>query len=119
MSTSEIGRKSSSNPFASLTPLHLVGLLLAAVTGAIHLWLGIEEPSVALFIAGVGFVVGIVAVATNIRRRTVVKLGIPFTATQFVYYLGTHFDHLTQVGILDKVVQFGLIVVLVVLARRS
>lgn len=118
MSTSEIGSKSSSNPLTSLTPLHLVGLLLAAITGANHLWLGVEEPSVALFIAGVGFAVGIAAVAADIRRQTVVKLGIPFTATQFVYYLATHFDHLTQIGILDKFVQFGLIVVLVVLARR-
>lgn len=119
MSTSKVGRKSSSNPLTSLTPLHLVGLLLAATTGAIHLWLGVKEPSVALFIAGTGFAVGVVAVATDIRRQTVVKLGIPFTATQFVYYLATHFDHLTQIGIFDKLVQFGLIAVLVILARRS
>jgi len=75
MSTSEIESKESSYPLRSLTPLHLVGLLLAATTGTIHLWLGIEEPSVALFIAGVGFGIGIVTVAADIRRQTVVTLG--------------------------------------------
>lgn len=119
MSTSEIESNPSTNPLQSLTPLHLIGIFLAAITGTIHLWLGVENPSVALFIAGVGFAVGIGAVATDLHRDTVVKLGIPFTATQFVYYLSTHFDHLTQVGIADKLVQFGLIIVLITLARRD
>lgn len=119
MSTSEIERNSSSKPLKSLTPLHLVGLVLASITGAVHLWLGVQYPSPALFTAGVGFGVGIAAVAADIRRQTIVVLGIPFTATQFVYYLTTHFDHLTQIGIVDKLVQFGLISVLLVLGRRG
>lgn len=119
MSTSEATRRKSSHPLRSLTPLHVIGLFLTAITGAVHLWLGVTNPSVALFTAGIGFVVGIVAVAADIRRQTVVKLGIPFTATQFVYYLATHFDHITQIGAVDKVVQFGLLVVLVSIVRNT
>lgn len=119
MSTGNIERQSPSNPIQSLTLLHIVGLLLAAITGAIHFYLGVDEPSVALFIAGVGFTIGIATVVADIRRETVVLLGIPFTGTQFVYYLATHFDHITQLGIVDKLVQFTLIVVLVALAQRG
>jgi hypothetical protein len=32
---------------------------------------------------------------------------------------GAHFDHLSQIGIMDKLVQFVLIAVLLVLARRE
>lgn len=118
MSTTELDTDPSSPPLQSLTPLHLFGLLLAAITGAIHLWIGVDSRSLALVIAGVGFAVGIVAVAANIRRESVVKLGIPFTATQTVYYLATHFDHLTLVSVTDKVVQLGLIGVLILIDRR-
>lgn len=119
MSTGNFERQSASDPLQSLTPLHIVGLFLAAITGAIHFYLGVDGPSVALFIAGVGFTIGIAAVAADIRRDTVILLGIPFTGTQFVYYLATHFDHLTQLGIVDKLVQFTLIGVLIVLVRRG
>lgn len=119
MSTTEIENSPSSSPLQSLTLLHLIGLLLAAITGGIHLWLGVEESSLALFIAGIGFAIGIVAVTADIRRQTVVKLGIPFTATQAVYYLATHFDQITLVSATDKLVQFGLIGVLFLIARRN
>mgnify|MGYP000138558767 CR=1 FL=1 len=119
MSTTEIDTDPSSPPLQSLTLLHLVGLLLAAITGAIHLWIGVDSRSLALATAGVGFAVGIVAVAADIRRESVVKLGIPFTATQTVYYLATHFDQLTPVSTADKIVQLGLIGVLFLIDRRG
>lgn len=119
MSTPGVERESSSSPLQSLTPLHLIGLLLAAITGAIHLWLGVQESSLALGIAGIGFAIGIVAVTADIRRETVVTLGIPFTATQTVYYLATHFDQITLVSATDKVVQVALIGTLFLLTRRN
>jgi hypothetical protein len=119
MSTTEIDNEPSPGPLQSLTPLHLIGLVFAVVTGGIHLWVGVQESSLALFIAGIGFTIGIVAVVANIRRLTVVKLGIPFTATQTVYYLATHFDQITLVSATDKIVQIGLIVVLFLIARRN
>ncbi|UHQ99258.1 hypothetical protein HYG81_25825 (plasmid) [Natrinema zhouii] len=119
MSTTEFNSKSSSNQLLSLTPLYLIGLLLAAITGVVHLWLGIEKGSPALFIAGIGFAIGIIAVVVDIRRQTIVRLGIPFTAVQAVYYLATHFDQITWVSATDKLVQVGLIAVLIVIDRRG
>lgn len=119
MSTTKIDDQPSLGPLQSLTPLHLIGLVLAVITGGVHLWLGIEESSLALFSAGIGFSIGIVTVVANIRRSTVVKLGIPFTATQTVYYLATHFDQITLVSATDKIVQIGLIGVLFLITRRS
>lgn len=43
MSTTAVDNEPSSRPLQSLTPLHLIGLILAAITGGIHLWLGVEE----------------------------------------------------------------------------
>jgi hypothetical protein len=119
MSTTELDSKPSSDPLISLTPLHLIGLLLAAITGAVHLWLGVKKGSPALFMAGIGFAIGIVAIVADIRRQTIVKLGIPFTATQAFYYLATHFDQITWVSTMDKIVQVGLLAVLIVLYQRS
>lgn len=119
MSMSEIDTEPPPSPLQSLTPLHLIGIVLAVITGGIHLWLGVVGGSPALFTAGVGFAIGMVAVAANIRRLAVVKLGIPFTATQTVYYLATHFDQITLVSATDKVVQLGLIGVLFLIARRN
>lgn len=119
MSTSQVGAESQSNPLRTLTPLHLIGILLASVTGVIHLYLGVGTRSVALFIAGVGFTIGVATIVAGFRRQTMIKLGIPFTATQTAYYLATHFDQLTALSITDKIVQIALIAVLVVLARRS
>ncbi|WP_336326462.1 hypothetical protein [Halovenus sp. HT40] len=119
MSATGIDTEPSSSPLQSLTALHLIGIVLAVITGGIHLWLGVVESSPALFIAGVGFAIGTVAVAANIRRLTVVKLGIPFTGTQTVYYLATHFDQITLISATDKLVQLGLIGVLFLIARRN
>lgn len=119
MSTTEIDTEPSQHPVQSLTPLHLIGLLLAGITGGIHLWLGVTEGSPALFIAGIGFAVGIVGVVANIRRSVVVKLGIPFTATQTVYYLVTHFEQITPLSATDKLVQVALLGILFFIARRS
>lgn len=119
MSTTELDSPSSSGPFQSLTPLYLIGIILAAITGAVHLWLGIEKSSLALFVAGIGFAVGIIAVIADVRRETVVKLGIPFTATQTIYYLATHYEQITWVSATDKIVQIVLITVLILIDRRK
>lgn len=119
MATTEIDDDSSPIPQTAFTPLYLIGFLLAAITGAIHLWTGITGSSLALTAAGVGFMVGIVAVIADIRRESIINFGIPYTAVQTVYYLATHFDQITWLSAVDKVVQIGLIVVLVMLAKRQ
>ncbi len=121
---------------ASLTGLHWVGVLLAAVTGVIHLFLGISgvtgspyfsvELGVAFLLAGLGFVGAIVLVLLDIRRRAVYAAGIPFTAIQIVIWYYTNFattdsafpGDVGTMGAIDKVAQVLLIVVLIALLRE-
>ena len=108
---------------ASLTTLHWAGIVLAAITGVIHLWLGVSFAPAALglsfLFAGVVFLGAIVGVVLDVRRRLLYLLGIPFTAGQIPLWLAANWPDLGTIGIADKVVQVALIAVLVVLYRRS
>ena len=105
----------------ALTPLHWAGVVLAAITGVLHLWLGvsfIDSPlGIAFLFAGVGFLAGIAAVVSDYRRRLVYLLGIPFTAGQIPIWFALNWPDFGTIGILDKVVQVALVAVLVVLYR--
>ncbi|MBX0286081.1 hypothetical protein [Haloarcula salinisoli] len=109
----------------SLSPLFWVGIALAMVSGGIHLWLGAVDAKPPLLAAGVGFLVGIVAVVLNVRRQMVVQLGIPFTAVQILLYgIGHGFLtpaalEYTSVQLADKGTQIALVAVLVVIVRRD
>lgn len=106
----------------SLTSLHWAGVALAAITGIVHLWLGVSfldsGLGIAFLVAGVGFFAGIAAVVADYRRRLVYLLGIPFTAGQIPIWLAVNWPDFGAIGIADKVVQVALIAVLVVLSRR-
>lgn len=107
----------------SLTPLHWIGIVLAAITGLVHLWLGfafVADPlGWAFLIAAAGFFLGIVGVLVDYRRKLLYLLGIPFTAGQIPSWYVANAPDLSPVGIGDKVVQVALIVVLVALYRRA
>jgi len=107
----------------SLTSLHWLGIALSAITGVIHLWLGVSFAPAALglsfLFAGVVFLGAIVGVVLDVRRRLLYLLGIPFTAGQIPLWLAANWPDLGTIGIADKVVQVALIAVLVVLYRRS
>lgn len=107
----------------SLTTLHWVGIVLALVTGVIHLALGasfITSPlGWAFLFAGVGFLAGIVGVLVDYRRRLLYLLGVPFTAGQIPIWYALNAPDISALGIGDKVVQVLLVVVLVVLYRRE
>ena len=124
MASNTVTRRGLPGPLATLEPLHWIGILLAASTGAIHLWLGMSGTKAGMLVAGVGFAVGAAAVLLDGRRETAVRLGIPFTAGQILLYALAHGlfrpDALSigLVGLLDKVVQGLLVVVLVGLVRR-
>lgn len=108
---------------ASMSTLHWVGIGLAAITGVIHLYLGVSFVTSPLgwsfLVAGVGFFAGAAAVLTNTRRRLVVLLGVPFTAGQIVIWYVVNAPEFSPLGIGDKVVQVLLIVVLAGLYRRE
>lgn len=119
----------------SLTGLHWVGIVLAAVSGVIHLFLGVSgvtgspyfsfELGVAFLLAGLGFLGAIVLVLLDVRRRVVYGVGIPFTAIQIVlWYVGNFATtdssfpgDVGTMGAIDKVAQVLLIVVLIALLR--
>lgn len=108
----------------SLTRLHWVGIALALLSGVIHLVLGVPAvPSglgVAFVLAAVAFFVGVVLVLVGYRRRLVYLVGIPFVGVQFVLYFAFNWPNvLNPAGVVDKLAQAALVVVLVVLYRRE
>ncbi|WP_299262455.1 DUF7475 family protein [Halorientalis sp.] len=108
---------------ASLSPLHWAAFGLAAVTGVLHIWLGVQFISsslgISFLLAGVGFLGGTALVAIDYRRRFVYAVGVPFTAVQIVAWYLVNAPDFSPVGYLDKAVQTAFIVVLFVLYRRE
>lgn len=104
----------------SLTTLHWAGIVLAGVTGVIHLVLAAlflpSDPANpvgwSFLVAALGFFAGIAAVLRNYRRRTVYLLGIPFTAGQIVAWYTVNGLKIAPLDVTDKVAQLLLIVVL-------
>lgn len=108
----------------SLTGLHWLAIVLSVVSGVIHLVLGVSfapEPlGISFLLAGVAFLVAVVLVLVDVRRRQLYLLGIPFTALQVVLYFVVNWpDVVSPIGIVDKVAQVVLIAALVVLYRRG
>jgi hypothetical protein len=107
----------------SLTGLHWLAILLAAVTGAIHLWLGVSFISSPLgwsfLVAGIGFLAGTAAVLVDYRRPLVYLLGVPFTLGQVVAWYLVNAPEFSTVGYVDKAVQLALVAVLAYLYGRE
>lgn len=115
----------------SLTTLHWVAVGLAAVTGLVHLALGVSDVGtpmgVSFLLAGLGFVAGIVLFLRGYRRRLLYLLGIPYVGLQIVLYVVFNWPDVVfladgsvyVVGVVDKIVQALLVAVLVALYRRE
>jgi len=108
----------------SLTPLHWVGIVLASITGVVHLYFGVlaidTVQGVSFVLAGVAFFVAILLLLLDVRRRLLYLVGIPFTGIQVVLYFAFNWpDVLSPGGIGDKIVQVSLIAILAVLYRRE
>ena len=104
----------------SLSTLHWIGIALAAVTGVVHLGIGVAFADVLLGLAGIGFFGAIALLLMNVRRKLLYLVGIPYTGIQVVLYFVFNWpDVFSPVGIGDKVVQVALVAVLVVLYRRE
>lgn len=104
---------------ASLRPIQWVAVALAAITGTVHLGLGllfITDPLGASFVlAGAGFFGAIGLFLVGYRRRLLYLVGVPYTATQIVlwYLLNRPTPGaVTPVEAVDKLAQVALIGVL-------
>ena len=109
----------------SASDLDYFATVLAAITGIIHLYEGIEhvggEPIAIWFIlAGLGFFGAIVLFWVGFSQNILYLVGIVFTGIQFVAYFVLNWpDIFSVLGIFDKIVQIVLIGCLVVLYRQQ
>ncbi|WP_458189095.1 DUF7475 family protein [Haladaptatus sp. NG-WS-4] len=91
--------------------VHSVALVLATITGAIHVYKGLGYGGLPLLLAGAGFFGGIVLFVLSVRRRWLYALGIPYTLAQIVLWLEMGLPYL-RLALFDKAVQVLLVVVL-------
>lgn len=111
---------------ASLTGLHWFAVVLALLSGVVHLALGVmflpQGTAVAFILAGIAFLVAIGLFLVDYRRRLIYAVGVPFVLLQIIlwYWINQrNMPEISPVEAIDKVAQVVLIVVLVVLYRRS
>jgi hypothetical protein len=108
----------------SLTRLHWIGIVLALVTGVVHLYFGVLAldtlQGASFVLAGIAFFVAVLLLLLDFRRRLLYLVGVPFTGVQVVLYFVLNWPNvLNPGGIADKVVQVALIAILIVLYRRE
>ncbi|MFW6153071.1 MAG: DUF7475 family protein [Halobacteriota archaeon] len=106
----------------SLTAIHWLAILLAGITGVIHLYISIDALpgglGIAFVLAGLGFFGAIVLfLYTSGRyRRWLYIAGIPFVLLQIVLYYvynePSTLGDMATVDVVDKVVQVVLVLVL-------
>jgi len=115
----------------ALTGLHYVGLLLAVVSGLVHLRLGVGfAPSplgLSFLFAGVVFLAAAVGVLVDYHRERLYQLGIPFVIGQVVLWYYINFAagdkafpaDVGTLGAVDKLAQVALVAVLALLLGRE
>lgn len=115
--------ESESTTGESLPTLAWLAVLLAAITGLVHLGLGIRDLDtslgIAFVLAGLGFFGAIALLLLGYRRRLLYLIGIPFVGIQFVLYFAMNWPDVNAIGLGDKVIQVILIALLIVLYRRG
>ena len=107
----------------TVTPLHWVGVLLAAISGLLHLVFapGLLPTGIGIgfVVSGVGFLVGAAAVLADYRRTQFYLLGVPFTVGQIVLWYLVNAPNFSTTGLVDKAAQILFVVVLAVLYSRE
>jgi len=128
---SATGRRGLGLETESLTGLHWVGVVLALVSGAIHLVLGANffpEPlGISFLLAGLGFLGAVALLLLDVRRRLLYAVGVPYVAVQVVLWYYLNFAagskafpaDVGTMGAVDKVAQVVLVAVLIALYRRN
>ncbi len=114
-----------------MTAVHWFGVILALVTAAVHLILGVRfVPSglgVSFLLAGLGFLGAVALLLVGYRRRLLYLVGVPFTGAQLAIWYALNVlpqgpfavGAVGTFGAVDKVAQVLLIAVLVYLFRAE
>jgi len=113
--------------FESLTPLSWVGIVLAAVTGVVHLGLGLAAVpgllGIAAVLAAIAYAIAIGLILVDYRRKLIMALGIPFVGSQILlWYVLNSPSSLAEISLaamIDKTVQILLLGVLFTLLYRE
>ncbi len=107
-----------------LISLDYVGILLAVITGVIHIFEGIANlgdgfVGVLFILVGLGFFGATVLLWLGFNREILYPVGIAYTGIQFTAYFALHWPNSYHpLGVADKLVQLLLIVVLFLLWQR-
>lgn len=96
----------------SLGALHWIAVLLAIVTGGIHLYAGFVEGRIPVLLAGLGFLGATGLFLIGYRRRVLYSVGIVYTAVQIPLWYVAKAGEYTTLGYVDKIVQIVLVLVL-------
>lgn len=106
---------------SSVGRAHAAAAALATVTAAVHVYLFVRHGEVVMLLAGLGFLAGVAAAAflDGRRRRALYLLGVPYTLLQVALWLEAGTPHLASFGLLDKLAQVALVVLLVGLYRTD
>lgn len=102
----------------TMTPVHWAAFGLAAITGAIHLYLYYMQANPAFLFAGVVFFGAVVAGLLNVYRRVLYALGVPFTAGQIAIWATMGMPDMS-IAVIDKPIQVALILLLAYLFVRE
>jgi hypothetical protein len=114
---------------SSLTGLHWLAVALALLSGAIHLLYFIGPMDAGLGFLGIsfllatgGYVGAVVLFFLEYRRRLLYLLGVPYTGSQIVIWLGYVLTGKLTVDVyamVDKPAQLALIAVVIILYTRE
>ena len=105
----------------TLTTLDYIGIVLVILTGAIHLYEGIEDIDEGIIgllflLAGLGYFGALALLYLGVNQPLLYGVGIIYTGIQFVAYFALRWPDIYEpLGLFDKAVQALLILVLAVL----
>ena len=77
----------------------------AALSGIIHLYVGLTMDLILVFLAGTGFFVGASIFLLGYFRNVLAAVSIPYTAIQFVFYYQSYGLNFGPLGVADKIIQ--------------
>lgn len=103
---------------------HYAAIVLAAITGVIHLleaipaWPG--ALGISFLLAGLGFLGGIILFLLGWKRRLLYLIAIPYTGIQLPLYVVFNWPDIWRaIGVFDKLVQIALIILVIYLWRTE